>query len=43
MPGYDHIEYFSSNPSHIAGEQQNPGNNKKRSYQNLAGKASARR
>ena len=43
MPGYDNIKNLISNPSHIAGEQQNPGNDKKRSYQNLAGKASARR
>ena len=28
MPGYDHIEDFRCNPSHITGKQQNPGKDK---------------
>ena len=39
MPGYDHIEDFRCNPSHITGKQQNPGKDKKRSYQYFTGKA----
>ena len=38
MPGYDHIEDFRCNPSHITGKQQNPGKDKKRSYQYFTGK-----